>query len=439
LPATLPEVTTRTLRVAALAWVGFVAACDVTPEKIARWKETERGPAKLREAVQNGSLAASIRAQALAALVELGMTQEVLGDLQKAADAQGVTREAVPRLAELAGNGSKDAVTTRVQREAKDALFLLRPQMADEVKAKADEALVAWTTADLAGRMEQGGQSSEKILIAIGPRAVPRLMEVLHGDGTNQLVAANILGRIGDADARARAADALVDAAKKVVGRTRDVPDGMLKSIAMIGGPHATAFLVDQAEHGTEALRERALLALGQGTSLANDALALAAALRVAGDGKAPGKAREAGFQVLEKVGAAAVPGLVKLQGDADLTTAERAIEAALAAGKAQAVHAVLAALPAKLTKREDLDSFVVHDLGMVGPVVVPALKDELKSGSPLAKVAAIRALAMLGRAGDAAAIEPLTADKTPLKNYGAAATVGSEARTAVATLKNKK
>jgi hypothetical protein len=184
------------------------------------------------------------------------------------------------------------------------------------------------------------------------------------------------------------------------------------------------------------------MLSLGQHTPAnahANDAVALAAALRVAGDAKAPGKAREASFQVLEKIGPGAVPGLVKLEGDPDLTTAERAVEAALAAGKAQAVHVVLAALPAKLTKREDLDSFVVHDLGLVGPAAVPALKDELKSGAALAKVAAMRALALLGKSDDAAAIEPLVGDKTALKNYGAAATVGSEARSAVATLKNKK
>ena len=39
--------------------------CDPTPEKIARWKETERGPGKLREAVQKSGLDPSLRAQAL--------------------------------------------------------------------------------------------------------------------------------------------------------------------------------------------------------------------------------------------------------------------------------------------------------------------------------------------------------------------------------------
>ena len=57
------------------------SGCDPTPEKIARWKETERGPKKLREALVQHGLDPALRAQAFAALVELGMTQEALADL----------------------------------------------------------------------------------------------------------------------------------------------------------------------------------------------------------------------------------------------------------------------------------------------------------------------------------------------------------------------
>jgi len=413
-----------------LLTLALCAACgDVTPEKIARWKETERGPAKLRDAVGNGSLAPSLRAQALAALVELGMTQEALGDLQKTADPQSVVREAAPRLAELANAGSQAADTTRVQREAKDALFLLRALAPDDAKQKIDEALIKWTTADLTGRMQQGGQASDKILIAIGPRALPRLTELLHGEGPNQLQAAAIIGRIGDEKAKAAAADALVDAAKRSAARTRDVPDALLKAVSLIGGAHAAAFLVDQGEHGSPVVRERALLALGQGASLAGDASALAMALRVAGDRSAPGKVREAAFQVLEKVGPEAVPGLVKIESDPDLTVGERAIEAALAAGKDKAIGPVLDALPAKLSKKEDIDSYVVHDLSLIGPAAVPALKGALHAKSPTGRVAAIRGLAALGKPEDAAALQPLLSDKG----------VGAEAKAAVATLKNKK
>jgi hypothetical protein len=379
-----------------LAVLTLGACGDVTPEKIARWKETERGPAKLQEAVGNNSLTPSLRAQALSALVEIGMTSEAIADLQKGGgDPAQVVREAVPRLATLAD--APGAETTRVNREAKDALFELRPMAPDDAKLKIDEALIKWTTADLNARMQQGREASNKILIAIGPRAVPRLLELLRTGGANQLQAADILGHMGDEKARMQAADALVDAAKQAAARTRDVPDGLLRAIASIGGSHASAFLIDQAEHGTELVRERALLALGQGASLKGNAAALAMALRIAGDKGAPGKVREASFQVLEKVGPEAVPGLVKIESDPDLTVAERAIEAGLAAGKEKAVGPVLDAMPAKLSKKEDIDSYVVHDLSLIGPAAVPALQEVVKtSRNANGKVAAQRALAAM-------------------------------------------
>src|SRR5438067_1452240 len=111
----------------AAASASLVACGDVTPEKIARWKETERGPGKLREAVKNGSLAPPLRAQALVALVELGMGGDAIGELEREPPASRapVVHEAAPRLGQLAGSGT-EPTTTRVQREAKDAMFLLR-------------------------------------------------------------------------------------------------------------------------------------------------------------------------------------------------------------------------------------------------------------------------------------------------------------------------
>ncbi|MCA1664714.1 MAG: hypothetical protein LC659_10665, partial [Myxococcales bacterium] len=104
------------------------AACDPTPEKIARWKETERGPRKLRETVKKNGLAPSLRAQALVALVEVGMAGDAVGDLANidAGSRRAIVHEALPRLAEVArGSGIAGSATTRAQREAKDALFVL--------------------------------------------------------------------------------------------------------------------------------------------------------------------------------------------------------------------------------------------------------------------------------------------------------------------------
>ncbi len=416
-----------------------LSGCDVTPEKIARWKETERGPGKLREAVKSSSLSPALRAQALAALVEIKMSGEALGDLKSApaSEQNAVVHEAVARLGQLAASGPLDA-TTATQREAKDALFLLRDGAAAADRDAIDDRLIAWTTVDLTARMQSGGQSSEKILLAIGPRAAPRLLQILATEGPNQQQAAAILAKISDAPTRAKAADTLVDSAKKIAGRTRDVPDAMLQSLGLLGGAHAVAFLVDTAQHGaTESLRERALYALAQGGS-ASVALTLDAAVHIASDKKEKGKIREAAFQLMEKLGEPSVPSLIKLFNDPDEVVRWRAVEAALAAGKDRAIAPVLAALPVKPYKREDLDSYVVHDLSLLGPSALPALKTALASKSWVARASAVRALALVGTAKDAGALASLEKDATKLPGFPGGATLGTEARAAEQALRAK-
>jgi HEAT repeat protein len=417
----------------------LLSGCEVTPDKIARWKETERGPRKLREALADDGLAPALRGQALAALVELGMTQEALADLEKSPDAsrQAVVHEAVAPLAALLGKLGAPDPTTRPQRESKDALFALRKDANAADHAQIDELLVVWTTADLVGRMSQGGNSSEKILIAIGPRAAPRLMALLAANSPQTVTAAGILGKIADDATRARAADQLVAAVRKTPSAAQSEP--LLQALGLLGGSHASAFLVDAAEHGTEKAREKALLALAQGRLDHHDQAALAGALRICADKKADGNVREAAFQLTEKIGADAVPGLIKLMAEPEELVRWRAVEAALAAGKEKAVAPVLEALATgKPYKKEDLDSYVVHDLGLIGAGAVVPLKDELKSKSWVAKVVAVRGLAAVGTAKDAPALEPLVADATPVPGWGSA-TVGTEAKGALAALKAKR
>ena len=50
-----------------------VAACEsVSAEKIEQWKGTQKGPEKIEEALRNSGVAPGVRAQAAAALVDLG-------------------------------------------------------------------------------------------------------------------------------------------------------------------------------------------------------------------------------------------------------------------------------------------------------------------------------------------------------------------------------
>jgi hypothetical protein len=93
------------------------------------------------------------------------------------------------------------------------------------------------------------------------------------------------------------------------------------------------------------------------------------------------------------------VGGLVLLMRDPDATVRWRAVEAALAAGKQNAVVPVLEALdPGAKYKKEDLDSFVVHDLVLVGPPALGPLKAELESKNAVARQVAQAAVTRIER-----------------------------------------
>lgn len=419
-----------------VAWL--CGGCQVTPEKIASWKETEKGPGKLRDAVKNGSLAPDLRGLAVTALIELGMLSEAEEDLKDAADGdkRAIAHAAAPSLMKLS-QGSAPGETTRVQRNAKDALFMLRDKAGPEDKAAIDDALIAWTTVDLSGRMSAGGHSTDKIMEAIGARAGARLVEVI-GDAksspASRMEAARIVGKIGDKAAREQAGVKLVELARK----ERQPSEATLQQIGLTGGDHAVAYLTQLAEddHQTAVVRQKALFALAQGA----DPAGLPAALRIAGDKRAPGEVRDAAFELAEKIGAPSLAGLVKLLDDKDEKVRWRAIEAALKAGREAAVRDVLEGLsPSRSYSKEDLRSFVVHDLSLIGAPALAPLRLELASKNASARLAAVEAIGAIGKADDAARVEALASDGAKLKGFPGVATLGAEAKAVAASLRAKR
>lgn len=414
-----------------------VLACDVTPEQIARWKETERGPNKLRETLRRSSIAPDLRGQALAALVELGMMPQVSGELTSLdrGEREAVVHAAIPRLIRLA-RGAGQGPTTRVEREAKDALFVLRAQAPPSDRRAIDDELVNWLIVDLVGREDAGGHSGTLILTTIGAHAAPRLAELVvdgkRGD-SERLAAAGLIGKLADRGLREQVGARLVEQ----VRRELEPNEIVLKRIGLVGGDHVVAYLTALAEdvHQPVEVRARALFALAQRP----DGATLPSAFRLAVDKKTPGKVRDAAFELVEKVGAAALPQLIALLSSAEDYVRWRAVEAALAVGREQAVAQVLEALPTTLSpSRDDLDSFVVHDLKLIGAAALPSLRQELGSRSWLARLAAIEAIAVLGRADDVPALEPLTRDGWSIKGWKKA-TIGSEARDAIAALRRRR
>ena len=62
-----------------------LAACEsVSSEKIEQWKGTQKGPPKIEEALRSSGVAPGLRAEAAAALGDLGMPEKVEDETQPA-------------------------------------------------------------------------------------------------------------------------------------------------------------------------------------------------------------------------------------------------------------------------------------------------------------------------------------------------------------------
>ena len=428
----------RSLLGAACLLGAFAAlACQVDSKKIEEWKGTERGPGKIRSALRDGSLPASLRGQAAAALAELGMLDELEADLKglKLVEQQEIAHEAVPPLGKLAAGEDPAAPPTRAARSAKDALFLLRGVAQPADRDIIDDALVKWVTVDLGARAAAGSVGAEKIFQAAGSaRTGNALAPVASAPGANRNTACELLGRFGDAAARDAAGQKLVAAARS----ERPPREDTIKCLGQIGGKAATAYLMEVAEKADEKNRQRAVQAMEQHP----EPSALPFALRLAGDHGQPGTVREEAFALAERVGGeAAVQGLLPFLADPDKTVGRRAIEAALEAGKTAAIGPVLERVPARLfQERDDVRDFLVRDLVKIGQPGLGPLRIALGSKNPIARVAAVMAIGELGTRRDAAAVGKLARDgaRLGMKGFPGDGTVGAEARAVLEKLKLK-
>jgi hypothetical protein len=407
---------------------------SATPEKIQTWKGTQHGPQKLRDVVQDEGADPHLRGLALAALVEIGIGSDGIGGLSKASPDKkaAVVHEAVAPLSTLLGASlTSPATPSKVQRNAKDALFELRGDAAPADKTSIDKLLVQWTTTDLAGRASLGGESSEKILLAIGAPAAPALAALVPVGP--DLLAARVLGQSGDIASQAAASSALITQAKHAASPSEPT----LQALGLIGDLPAYAYLTELASQSSAQAdaRTKALYALAQKSTFA-DAKLVAKAQALAADAHAPGGVREAAFQLLEKIGASAVPFTIKLFSDANPTVRYRAMEAAIKAGGAPAIGQVLGALPEdRPWKGDDLDAYVVHDLTLLNKDAPAALIAAAQHPPALGQIAALRALAQIGSKKDAAALSGLAANAEKPKALSPSTTVGEEAQRTTAAL----
>jgi HEAT repeat protein len=430
----------RALTAAALFLFGIAACESATSERIEAWKSTVKGPDKIEAALRSSNVPANLRAEAAAALVDIGKPEKV--DEVMAGLEAGERWEILKTLVEIGIKGLASPQVPKA-RDARDTLFSVRQYAPPEEQKRIDTALLGAIEKDLAeGRFSGGRHSLDKLLTAIGPPAGPMLVRLLGDAKAPYRGLAELAVKVCDEATRDKGGAALL---RRVPAGT-PIPNEMWLALGMLGGPTVTDFLSTKMQKGPAEDAIAAAKALQQSRFPS----VLPLALKVAADGKANKELRGEAFGVIEKIGGPeALQGLLRIiTEDKNEIVRYRAHEAALEVGKAEAIVPALQAFPAKLSfKREDVIDFLVKDIAKVGPKAKPAVLAALASPAPLARMTAVLALEAplpadpkghLGSRADAAALGKLADDKATVKGFPAGQTIGAEARRVALLLQGK-
>jgi hypothetical protein len=425
---------------AILLAVALAGGCSkASSDNIQLWKTTEHGPEKLHETLADHGTPPRLRAEAAVALVDIGRAEEVDTTFQSLpSEDRAEIFKALEPLYEVA---MKDPSPTKAL-EARDGLYSLRQFVTPDDQKRIDAALLPALEADLkAGKLKQGRHSIDKMLTAIGSDAGAMLARVLAEPDAQFAQAADLLGKVGDADAREKGGAALVARAKaeKPKGGKADKneDEAILKALGTVGGPSAVKYLEekvlspnkDEAALAVRALMER------------RDPTVLPFAIKVASDPKGDKIVRDEMFGVIESIGGLeAQRGLLGIiSSDKEEIVRYRAFESAITAGKSDAIQPALEAFPAAAAyKKVDVDDLLVKLIEKIGQPARPALVKTLGSSAPLARMTALMSLEQVGKAPDAPAVEKLSGDSTSVKGFPAGETIGKEATRVAEALKKK-
>jgi hypothetical protein len=407
------------------------AACQVTPERLAAWKATPEGREKIVAALRDGKLDVQRRAQAAAALTEVGWVDRVESAVAGLPfeDRAQLIPAVVPLVApDLAASDAARAWETR------EVLFALRRQSTtDEGTRSIDAQLLPALERDLrANHVEGGRHSAKEMLIAIGGQATPVAARVIADAKAPFDTAVEILDKVGDKAAREQAGAALVARARGGAAAT----PAFWQALGTLGGQSVIAFLQEKTEKGTGDEADEAARTL---VKVRHDRTLLPFALKLAGDGEGRPVVREQMLALAQSIGGEdARKGLLELIGREHDAPFRFRIYETLVKADAKAIVQALEAFPADASYEpgDVRDHLVAPLVGMGWPAREGIFKS-LQSRSTLARLTAVWALEKVGFDSDAAQVAKLTADRGKVK--GLPVTIGAEATRVSGALKKPK
>lgn len=418
-----------------LAVVVAGLACEsVTPSRIEYWKGSAKGPGKLVAALADPELNSKLRAQAAAALADIGMSDlaETAGGQLPVTQRWEILKTLVPLLSDrLPRRGSVEAVNAR------DALFGWRRFAAPEQVASIDAALMPVLEGELReSRPSRGRFGVPHMVHTIGAAAAPMLVGLLRDEKADCRAPAELLAMVGSQEEREAGGRLLVNRVLSAKPLDDQQRDGLWAAMGYLSGKSVTAFLAQRLLSGN---REEALRA-AHALQLAAAPEVVPLALRMAADPSTSVQLRDELFLVVARAGGpAAEKGLLDIIASHPSDTIRyQACAAALIIGQADAIEPILEALPARASyRKKELVEHVVQELVLVEPGVKPALLNALRSRSPVARMVAVLALettplarvkTRLGTPADVPALLRLANDAAVVRGFPPGETVGSEA-----------
>jgi hypothetical protein len=476
---------------AALAAAALCAGCRYTTKDVDVWKGTVKGPGRMVGVILADKYELPLWTYAALALVdmergdidgvaELGRTMERLDPATRAQIVQGL----VPGLAALmkADQAQSDPERGPPARQirAKDAAFALLAHAKGETRRQLADAVVRWYTVDFHGRSLSGAYSAEQVVREVGgSSAAGALVDALQAKLPQQALVklAELIGQLGDAATKERAADRLVQIEAEMrgpdflawleqeiavtyqasgekpdparmkktaaVNRNNFLQDGVLPAMKHLADqPKIAERLLQLAATRDPALAEqrtRALQALeGKVREEHLDRL-----LALALDQQNPTSVRDYAF---DRVGDIRSPRAIAPMWPLVASAPEqrlrwRAGELVLAIGGNAVLEEFFGRLPAgdAAYEPEELEGYAAR-MGQMTPLPTAAAAARLDSPNWYDRVIALKFFQRKGDRGDLARLGRLVADGTPArgKNWAPGTTVGKVAQEAIAGLRER-
>lgn len=480
------------------ALVVSLLGCKVTADDIDYWKGTVKGPGKIVAVMVSEGYPIELRSKAALALVEMER-QDVNGvsELQQALMRldESTRREVIDRMVpglvammrggETAQGESSDAEgPPAVQVRAKDAAYLMTALASPQARPQLIEAVVGWYVVDFNGRSLAGNYSAEQVIRSLGGPAAAMLVDALnpHMPQPALVKIAELIGQLGTADTKRRAAERLVDIERqmesaqfvdwlkeKIVAAIRaQQPDARIdpnrvtaaaslnrESFINDGALPAMKFMASQpvvvnrlieiaqtagTDEATTERRKRALQALEGNVNESH----LDAFLAMALDGNNPIAVRDYAFDRVGDIRSArAIPPMWPLvQNATDQRLRWRAGEMVLAIGGPEVVQEFFDKLPSGENVEyapEELEGYATR-MSQMNPPPTDRVRAQFQSPDWFDRVIALRYFERRGTAADVAQMQRFTGDGAAVKGprWAEGFTVGKVAEEAIANMQQR-